>query len=1013
MKRIWTLLIGAMLGSTLSAAVIIQQNFDDTELFKTSGQPVETGCADSDGGQWSGFRPDFSVVNAGASGNQALQISRLKIGPSFDAVRNITIPENREITLKFDFKAATGNTNSFGVRLYNQASGKEVLHLQFCEDHGLRDRYGNKVNFKLVPGKWQTLTVKLVPDNPRVNISLKTENGEFFTSNQLPLVKFMPVDKINFYHQPGMNEAVLIDNVKLFYEDYNTLYRRENLAIGRKTTVTDRQGERNSARLVDGICDAASLEVINGIPSEILIDFGKEYTISTVRLHSGASSQYGNPSGCTSVTKYKVDVFSTAAGKWREMAVVENAPVVKSRDEDDTARFSQVDFPPIEATQAKITILESSDTGKRADRVIDFKAAVVREVEVFSHAKGDGVTGLGKVLQAEFFLPVYRDQKTAQLYAELDDSMDNLPIEISFRDRNNGLVPAEPMQYTLKPGKNIVPVDITGWPSGEYRSLIKGAGSNPRARGEFGRLLRIDRFSSPALPLNSDWTGKRLYFPDQRFLAQHENIATKVCKPEVQFIGKTRISGPQYVVQVAGEIYFTQDGKLCQRITEMDREWKNPKYTYMVTTPGEWNWEIAPERPEADPAFAKCEFYENSQPPAAGFPSNTKVFKMYDAERDGKVDIKQLRLIYTGYAPKDLGILKAPAQTTWLVWVKSPNEYLLLRDTPFLRDGISGKEAEDPDSTNDNFAGQYLSEDGQTFIYVRGHTVKRYAPVIARYDNLWMASRMLTVFSTKDGFNWKRNYFAIPDENDFPTMQHYGAGIHRAPRGNGLMLGFVDNYSALHQHYDIELVYSWDGINWERFPGHENWIKAGPPGSWTFGWTNLHKESAERDGKIYQQIGVASPLPHYAYEVSYVYGADENLNGDLVRQKFERRNITSWPYWSCFGSYDKLADYLREQALSCGVAVSRLNGWFGIHAENTGSFTTLPMRGSGKLAANFQTEKDGYIQLEIIDKTGKVLRQAKLTGDAICQEIFDTLPQGDFQIRAVMHKAIIYTLDFI
>ena len=95
------------------------------------------------------------------------------------------------------------------------------------------------------------------------------------------------------------------------------------------------------------------------------------------------------------------------------------------------------------------------------------------------------------------------------------------------------------------------------------------------------------------------------------------------------------------------------------------------------------------------------------------------------------------------------------------------------------------------------------------------------------------------------------------------------------------------------------------------------------------------------------------------------------------------------------------------------MAVSRLNGWFGIHAQNTGSFTTLPMRASGKLAANFQTEKDGYIQLEIIDKNGKSLRKAKISGDAICQEVFDTLPQGDFQIRAEMHKAIIYTLDFI
>ena len=243
-------------------------------------------------------------------------------------------------------------------------------------------------------------------------------------------------------------------------------------------------------------------------------------------------------------------------------------------------------------------------------------------------------------------------------------------------------------------------------------------------------------------------------------------------------------------------------------------------------------------------------------------------------------------------------------------------------------------------------------------------------------------------------------------------MQHYGSTLYRIPRGNGLMIGIQMDYSALHQQYDLEMVYSRGGRKWERIDGHSRWIPAAPPRGWNFGNTNMHNNIVERDGIIYHQIGWAASLPHYAHEISYLPNAREIGTGELAKKKFDRRGMTNWPYWKHYGSYDKLAESLREDGSTCGVAVYRKNGWFGVSSDK-GSFTTLPLTAQGKLKANYQTTGSGSVKFTLLDKDGKTLAEKTISGDAVAEVVFESLPKTEFQIKAELDHATIWALDFL
>lgn len=1022
--------LGAVLGfatifQPLTGMEILRQDFEDTSLFQSGGEQLkQVGLSKNIGGNWLGFNGgDFTIVreNAPGPGAQALKISRIQPAMTLSAFRTVELPDDREYTVRMMLKPGATDKCRFGFLLRNSFANQDVAKLQFSDDNILLSVVDGRGHFVLrsLPDEWAEYSFTIIPGSTELAATRLSPDGSISHGVATPLIKSMPVNQIVFFNMPGSSEPALVDNLSISVADSASVKGRENVALSvseATATISDARGTRPAPRVNDGDTDSTLSEVVSGLPAEILISLPDARTVSSVRLYSGKAEQLNYPSGDLSVTEYKIEGFSTASGQWRELSRIVNAPTAQNAAEDDSGRFSQADFPPIEIKQLKLTILNNNDTGRRYSGSATTPEALIREVELFDHNRGGAAAGLGKVLQAEFRLPVYRDQQQAQLHAILDESIPELEIELDFRNRLDNFVPAPARRVTIKSGENVIPIDISDWPNGEFRTRIRAAGSQSAARGELARLLRIDRIPETAPAAGADWSGKRLFFPDKKFFTRSNNVKIEVFPPEIHTLNHNFLSDNNAYVQLGGPLGFLPSGELAMKFTEYDREWKNPRPHYAITTPGEWQWRISDEMPEGF-AEQNCELSQQICRNVGGSIPGWSVgdnrnFRLYDPETDGPVELKNLLVQYTGYKPADWGVVKAPPQTTWLVWKKSPNDFVLLSDKPFLIDGVSSDEFEDPQNTNDNFAGQWLSDDGKTLFYVRGRLLKRYPPFIARYDNLWMVSRILTVFSTSDGLNWERHYYALPDESDAPTMQHYGSSIYRVPRGNGLMIGFQMNYSALHQQYDVELVYSRDGRKWQRFPGHRHWIECSEPDGWNFGTINLHNNIVERDGVTYHEIGWAQTLPHFAYEINTNQLAGK-LTGAELEKRYSSREITSWPYWNHYGSYDRLAEAWRNAGSTCGISVYRRNGWFGISAGAAeGTFTTLPLRAKGRLAANFRTGDDGFIEIQLLGTQGMILNTHVLHGDAIEEPVFDSLPDGEFQIQVKMKNAILHSLDF-
>ena len=1025
--------------------VLIDQDFGNKKFFP-AGQAMagSTGNSRTTAGNWNRFDgKNFTIVQSPSDAKaQAVRIVR-------EAPANLTVFSTVKAPAgdsRILLRVRTGNLQkcAFSIRFYDGAVKQRFAFLRFLPGGRITSTVNNK---EQAIGEFQPDAVQnfefIVPAQGtlgRMRIYAQGATPGEFTP--FPIEKGGEVSALLVSNAQGGAEPVYLEKLELARDTAKSVLSRANIAPMCKVTVRDAQKNIATTRLNDGDLAGDTGEPLRGLPAEILLELPQGETVSTLRLHTGIANYLQYPSGDLSATKYQVEVFSTAAGKWREIDVVSDAPRAKSVTEGDANRYSQLDVSPIEITRMRIRILDSSDTGKRAAAVNPPKTAVIREVEIFGiKDSSQSISGLATVLQAEFRVPVYRDQKKAGLHAILDKSVPALTVEISMRDRNNGFVPAPPRQVVLKPGENIIDIDISSFPNGEFLTLLRAADKKAQIFGEFARLLRIDRVPPVAAPDPSgDFTGKRMYFPDFRYATAHDNVVCRTFPPENHPLNKPFLE-PEKFVQLGGAIGFDAAGNLVMKFNDRDWKWQNSKEHYAVTPYPKFEWRVQDTMPEGfKPEWAPitklhCEDYSASYRFNTPESMKGRTFRFYDPERDGKPDLRQLRIVHTGYQPQDWGCVKVKPQTTWVIWAKGSGEYVLMHRKPFLSDGISAEEFEDPDNTNDNFAGQWVSADGKTLFYVRGRMLKRYPPFNARYDNLWMGARMQAIFSTHDGINFERHYFLPPDESDPPTGQQYGATIYRAPQGDGLMVAFLLPYSALHQQYYPELVYSWDGETWQRFPGHPAWIPAGKPGEWNFGLLNYHNNILARDNKYFHVIGWACAVPHCHAEVRRL-GARDKITAEFIRGSFGPRNLENWPYFEHYGSWERLAEAWRSDGSHCGVSVYRQDGWFGLTAPGgEGSMTTCEVSAKGGLSANVEVKEGGFCRISAIDKNGKTIALADLPAgtpaypgddgkdaklvrelpagtDGVAVKVFDKLPAEPFRLRVELKNAVLYSLNF-
>jgi hypothetical protein len=281
-----------------------------------------------------------------------------------------------------------------------------------------------------------------------------------------------------------------------------------------------------------------------------------------------------------------------------------------------------------------------------------------------------------------------------------------------------------------------------------------------------------------------------------------------------------------------------------------------------------------------------------------------------------------------------------------------------------------------------------------------------------------MVSRIMTVFTTQDGINWDRQFFGLPDENDPPNTQHYGADIFFVPGGNGLMISYTSPYWAREQQFFLELYYSWDGYNWKRYPGHQPWVPNDGPGGWKFGCINLHNNIGEYGNNYYHTIGWASSQPHFAGDYTAYEDRMKVLDGEYIRVRYQARDLEKWPYFKDFGSYEKLADFAKskDSGSSAGIIVFRKNGWFKVSAQDTaGSLTTIPLGAKKDMKANITIADAGFARFTLLDTDGNPIPgyDKTLTGvDNAEEPVFDALPDGLFQVKVELKNAELYGIIF-
>ncbi len=178
----------------------------------------------------------------------------------------------------------------------------------------------------------------------------------------------------------------------------------------------------------------------------------------------------------------------------------------------------------------------------------------------------------------------------------------------------------------------------------------------------------------------------------------------------------------------------------------------------------------------------------------------------------------------------------------------------------------------------------------------------------------------------------------IPDEDD--SERFYGMPAFRY---GGVYHGFLQHFYENPQKIEVELVFSRDGFNWTRLPGHPKLISVGEEGEWDSGMV---------------------------------------ATGDKVIEKGDEW----WLYYSGYSGYHDETD--RQSCI--GLLRFRKEGFVSIHAgDRTSYLLTKPIRWpGGGLEVNAKAD-GGYVRFRVTDQRRRTIEGfgyedcSEFTGDEV------------------------------
>ena len=820
-----------------------------------------------------------------------------------------------------------------------------------------------------------------------------------------------PLRRIVFSPQPPEGNRVLLGEV-VFRSSPSAVVSRENALRGAEMTISDHAGTRTEARLSDGKLDTAGHV---GVGGELTFRPAERINATAIQIYSGTPFTSGFPSGSCALKSYVIEGFSN--GSWVELVRNTNAPDFDRRGgvaEDEF--FLRHDLAkPVAIEEIRLKVVDSHDTGRRTtgDIAPEERVAAIREFQLFSDRPAVKTVSFGDLLQMDYRLPVYRHGDRAELtLVAAEDPRTPKTGKLTLFAPDGGKCLEKTVE--IVPGRSTVAIDISDFPNGRFKSVLE------TESGSLTRLLRIDRLPVEKIPPEPrEITGRKLLFtPDEYLLVSRENLPVEVIGAKAYELAHT--PSPEKLLLTARSFTPHTDGSYTLMVDDYDyRGFFGGKRDLRTLVSKSRRGPFV----AGEPSTAEARAPERCIRPF--LPGNTFVpappagtrYEWYDPERDGKIPLNAIHRVFA-YPENDYGCVKAPARTHWAVGRTADGRWVMLTREPILTDTwrFDGDDFDDGRQSNDNFAGSWLSVDPEhpELFLAHGQTVRRDAPYAVPYDNLDTAFRLLALYSTTDGVEWRfRNYLTLPDENDSPGAQHYGGLLLPLPDAE-LMLFYLYAYDADAQQIYIELNYSRDGIHFYRFPGAKPFLRSGTPGEWYYGHAFV-RAPLYRDGDSYWQfINYASSAPHYYPEVFPLRDRLDEITGTDFRKRFAGRELAErLPVFESIGGWEGLAADAHQVKYSAGVLEFRVDGWFALSAgEETGRFTTRRLHGTGRATANAEVAPGGFIEIDLCDGSGEVLESRRLTGDGVELPLFDQLPEEEFYLSGRMRNARLYAIDF-
>ena len=997
----------------------IEQNFDNSKLFKT-GKISSQGNPDAKSGGWTGQNNSaFEIVNHPVKSKpHALKITRGNSYKVLSLFRNKVFPAKRNFKVSFWCYAESLNRIGLFVSRRNKSISNPIGGLRlnsmerlFVYNPTLKRRDKWVATGQTVPLKtWFYCELRFDVMQKLYWLKMTTEDGKSIESPPYPLVHGLSISALHFLNTPPKGSSLIVDDIKVSYgsKEASDVSNRKNYALtasvnNKKLNVIKDENHKTGVKLRAGV-------------NTIKMQLKTNSPVNMVRIYSGRSNGSGKLAACN-IIGYN------ASGQSPELV-----SFTTSQNGNQNKKYLEYKF--------NMEVLGSL--------TFKFKGANVflREIEILSPpivAESVLKKKFLKKVFGEFRLPVYRKQKKAYLHL-FNKEKKSYKVSLTLTERFSGKV-IEPMRtINLKPGENKIGFSIDNIPDGSYIALVKDVSGKTGAR--FRRLLRIQHAVKFKKKKLYEMTGKKMLFPDAHYLSNYNNLTFEACSGKLIEAVKPTLDSNDFT-QLGNRLYFDENGKLNVLGRYLNRGWKQEKKIrwFLATSTDDkldkWTIKKIAKRPIIPPQ--KLAWEKHTRVP--GYKKiNGKPIKLrfYNPAKDGKVKLNQVRVWFISRAGKG-SILSAKAGNLdwsdinprkgsgWPIWFKAPGVGLVLTREPVYQDmPLAISELEDPKASNDNWAGQFLSDDGKTLYFTRGMVLRRFPPFNAPWDNLAGASRILTIFYTRDGVNYKSSRMALPDLTDPIASQHYGGIIRRIKNTSGLRLMYTMRYKAYTQQIDVVMSYTWDDIHWKKFPGNEVLASNGPHNSFSAGHVWQPSYMIERDGKTYAVISRVSSVYHFQSEMVNSMTTIKKITPAWVKNHYQPRQLDKSPIFKYFGSWKKLAENTLNSGVGVAVLVCRKDGHFCAKAgDKVGNFTTLPLIAKGSLAINAKIQKGGYIKIELADIKGKKLKRYSGSNAVILKQgdYMDKLlnfgkqkksflPRSKFKILVTMINAKLFTFSF-